>query len=678
MAYGVRFRLTYTNEYGVDIQLDIREDDYSGAISQNVGGYKPISIGYQNSGIEKFKTINPSYIDIELMAIDGDLFDDLMGATARQFDVKYYEDSVIKWSGFIDTNKISRPFKYYPYVFKCRAVDGLIYLKNESYGSLSYPYEGKSTLMGIIINCLDKLEMDLDIHTGVNLYSEDMYDDTYTTNQYDPIYMTHVDQERFIEDNEPWKCDSVLDVCLGIFGAEIHQDNGVWNITRVSEKDQAYTIRKYSYAGIYIEYESFTPQVTLTDNNQTRLNRLGFINADAIIEVSEPLKKITININRYIKPSLYDVWEFEGDDLDGNANDWYNSGTLINDWTVVNRVSSFGISQDQEGRYFLGSRQFYPAIIEGTVAGSTNNKPTYCSSLKSPAYRILSDSNTNVRIEFEYRVKYSDYTVDVSGIMYYFIVFTDNFGDVYYYKNNNLGWVLDNGVPTFSFDRAWKTSETRCSLEFDKIQHNVDLPQSDGTLHVEFFQMAKAGYNIESVIKNCSFRYLYNDELLWEDSTLEYISNKNKKDREYNISLFDAPGVDDNYILKYINGNSFYGALYYKSGGTYSATNKWKENAETAYTTIQQRLLNDIARQYITPIKIINGTIKGAGITYNNVVVVPNDDSAHYLINRLVTDKLRLEMQVELLELKRYSAEYLQDEVLENILDENGDPISVF
>jgi len=286
-------------------------------------------------------------------------------------------------------------------------------------------------------------------------------------------------------------------------------------------------------------------------------------------------------------------------------------------------------------------------------------------------------SYIKLRVTIQYRIRVDDYADDYSGITINApvrIKYTKDGSGAVYYLNS---------------DGIWQSSEYLIyirkippSLDFLTISWDVAIP-SDGVLQIRLgqSQTVYSSYNI--IYKSVVLQWIkLQDESfdLLPDSITKsqgVISNNIYNHPEVSLRLFDAPiTTDPSYDEIY--GNSYWGTLFWKDGSDYVPTKNWKEASESSYQRIQDRLLRDIVNQYQYATTILSGTIKGDGISFNSIIIEPKYDSKWYMINRAAYNTKFDEWFVELVEIRRISYEYLDDELGEHILDENGDPIAVF
>jgi len=236
MAFEVKYRLEFLDEYDRWCRCDVLQDGYTGeTITEKAGqGFSPLSINLGNQGDEKYTTIKPTEIELMIFS-DNFEFEEITEATDKEFQIRVYQaptengSLTLKHIGYVIPEIYSEPYVVEPYGVSIRAAS-LGVLKNTPYtNDYDEFYTGNATLMQIITNCLDKLDYGLDIWDSINQTENDV---PYGDNS--PLKYIELDQETFIEEKNGRErskdCLTVLEDVLKPFVVNFFQDFGRWVI----------------------------------------------------------------------------------------------------------------------------------------------------------------------------------------------------------------------------------------------------------------------------------------------------------------------------------------------------------------------------------------------------------------------------------------------------------------
>jgi hypothetical protein len=178
MAYGVLYRTIFKDILGVTKQVDILEDGYAGAVTVVNSSRNTVASAWDPDEDTKYPQLIASSKDIYLLAPTRKYYINLFTSNKFKYLVKYYENSILIWQGYLLPDLYNETYDNTNYIVNIKAADGLGLLKNIDFldGS-GDPYTGQKTDFEIITICLNKLSLNLDIYSGIDMYETNMVSD---------------------------------------------------------------------------------------------------------------------------------------------------------------------------------------------------------------------------------------------------------------------------------------------------------------------------------------------------------------------------------------------------------------------------------------------------------------------------------------------------------------------
>lgn len=125
MAWATKYRCEVTDIYGVEWDIRIREDGFSGTITNLVGAGDPILFEWNNDSDDVFEPIKSSRLNLTVWSETNFSLIDLYSTEDLQFQVQAYQNSVLFWQGYIITGNYSEPYIDVPYPVTITASCGL-------------------------------------------------------------------------------------------------------------------------------------------------------------------------------------------------------------------------------------------------------------------------------------------------------------------------------------------------------------------------------------------------------------------------------------------------------------------------------------------------------------------------------------------------------------------------
>jgi len=331
MAYGVKYRLSYTNFIGVTIQADVEKLDYVGSIIEYDGGAEAIKPRMDGSE-DTHDPIKVSYLELSFFVDTFGDYAEFLDIDDRDYRVKLYENGTLAGIYWVIAEMISEPLETGKYEIKITAKDGLNTLKN-----IEYPADGRKLITTVIAECLEEtghqvnFQVDIDFnHSGES-----------TSDQ--PINQTYLDTDLYRKNNvENWRCFDVLKDVLEQFSCRIQQRYGKWVITRIDVLyDGSFSGNEYDYTGAAAGTFSFTDLKTIA--NQIDSTHVELLSGGELYKKSAYREAwIKQSLGKTLTSSLYN----------GQFNLWDGSDDPIG-WTInigsSGNVASYNIGDGNYG-----------------------------------------------------------------------------------------------------------------------------------------------------------------------------------------------------------------------------------------------------------------------------------------------------------------------------------------
>tara|TARA_R110002020_G_scaffold469997_1_gene695457 strand:- start:402 stop:2423 length:2022 start_codon:yes stop_codon:yes gene_type:complete len=243
MAYGVKYKLEFSDVLAYEKKVEILKKDYSGSVKNMTGQAEPVIVKW-NSQNDFYKPIIGSVCTLNLFITDSGDYDNFYEYDEREYQIKVsYKDVSNAWQtywlGFIVVDRYREEFKAKPTAITLKAYDGLGTLNN-----YNAPLSTSSTYWNSvrIADILDNLGLDFDIWVQADIYAS--YSDDSGTYPYTPV----VTSSRLIGRDISYggqlgqlekgadvpKCKDQLEAILKSYNCRIYQSYGRWYIVENS------------------------------------------------------------------------------------------------------------------------------------------------------------------------------------------------------------------------------------------------------------------------------------------------------------------------------------------------------------------------------------------------------------------------------------------------------------
>lgn len=240
MAYGVKYRLEFSDVLGNGKKIEILKDNYSGAVLPLVGTADPVSIKWEGDD-DFYSPIIGSTCTLNLFVTDEVQYENFYAFDEEEFKVKiYYKDASnnyqLYWAGFIVTDSYKQALASPPYQISLQAHDGIGLLSTqfmeirntdsffENTGTTS-----RTIAQNLIQDAISKTNLDLNVRFSLNVFSA-FSTSSYIYNQNGGNGFPKYDEELKIID-----CKTYIENMLRGLNARVFQSNGYWFVISNSE-----------------------------------------------------------------------------------------------------------------------------------------------------------------------------------------------------------------------------------------------------------------------------------------------------------------------------------------------------------------------------------------------------------------------------------------------------------
>lgn len=278
MAYGVKYRLEFSDVLGYPRKLEILKKDYTGAVLPMIGAKSPVTISWQSSN-DFYSPIIGSKCQLNLLVTDNVQYDDFYKFDEREYKInvyyvepisevfenrvandggiteaincvenetKYSLDSsgdIIKnynlfWTGFLVVDRYKESITTPPFGIKLNAFDGLGTLSAYN-GTTSPNYDGSTLSTSLtdierISLILQNLDLDIDIHFVNDTFQRDGIIVGGVEYKKFPFIRTQIGANELKKDFDTYTAKEQLKIILSMYNQRIFQSFGKWYIVEAT------------------------------------------------------------------------------------------------------------------------------------------------------------------------------------------------------------------------------------------------------------------------------------------------------------------------------------------------------------------------------------------------------------------------------------------------------------
>jgi hypothetical protein len=607
VGFGPRYQLDFDNILSGankrNYSLKVFKKDYTGPTEFVCGSDAPVEIEWPESGIDKYEGWKPSKCNIAINAEERFTYAELFTSDERDYRVDLLEDGSLEWRGYLLPEFLSHPFQDGMYFVSLTAVDGLATLKNYPYLDPDQnEYTGDRSLLNIIFDCLDKLDLAIPVMTAIDIYEQGMRetDNVLDTNEIisDPLFQALVNVDHFKDEKgKIWDCEKVLKTVLDTFKARISQYKGKWQIEAVDAKrDPVWTV-------IYNPDRTFAGY-QLIDPIQARKRPINgyplWLEEVPNFELIPAAKETVVENDLEVITNLIKGGEFKNQDFQNDVN--------LKDW--------FGFAPIE--RFIVDEKNGKNAIVFPTV------RPVFglADYQQSKPFFLLTELTTQLYIKIEYFIDGQPSE--------------DSYAEICF-KLENEQYSLRNANPGSS-NGIWDTDVSGSNFKIRVTKGNsvqsfeMITPALIGTgnYYLRLYELTNQRAPNVSFIRYHSVSVAVLPEgkrpLEFQESVITNNGHYSWTPDPYEVYFTDTPPTL-NYKTIFRN--------YIQVAGVQSSG--WHFKGETEQNNLLNILSANIAYNYSRPTHVLRGTLQGH-FRYGHILQEPYNDNRLFFADGLRID----------------------------------------
>ena len=576
---AVKYFFEFTDLEGINHRVDIASDDFTGEATEISG---EVNFDYaENDGVLDY--IKGNGLTIDILADENINFLDLYSETDRFWKTTYTRNSIVLFNGFLKPDGLFQSFVQDRYIISLDCVDGLSYLKDLSYvDSGGFPFVGNQSLLEIIVNCLKRTEIALNINISLDFFYSGLAE---TESVAENVFF---DTQRFVKDDNDtiMNCDEVLKSVLTPYNAVITQYNNEWYIYKPINfvNNSSLDFFCYDSDGNALTPSEKTLNIDLLLGSQINGFYPHHSGANQQISLKNGIGAFRVNYKYGFVKSLVDNIYLE------------HNGSTIDDWNI-NSFSNIN----------LGSEGFGVVFTFSTFTSSVLN-------LTSDLITITSSDSLDITIKYD-TIQSPPSSNDVFSFFRYKIIL-DTGSTVYYYSSSNT-WTTFN-----TFLQADSDLEGTSSI----IKQTIFAPPENGDLRVEIYTPTTTVIGPGPTTS----RIFLNEVSFAPINT----ANNNLKGEFHTFQRTDKPPVKINSVKEVFNGDTpseLYVGVIYKSDGA-TPTQTWNRKGKTESLEILRLMGLETMLIQQKPAIIFSGDVYGY-IPYLSRIRIDGLDGVFYFLN---------------------------------------------
>ena len=237
MAYGVKYRLEFSDDLENGKKIEILKNNYTGSVLDIIGADEPCIISWESDD-NIYSPIKGSQCVLNFYVTDSVSYDNFYEYDEREYQVKiYYKDSSnvyqLFWIGWLVNDQFREAVTTKPFPITLKAIDGLGTLDSFDMTLYQNSYSALSARQWIT-STLENLDLDLDIYVSQDIHKLNAISTQYTI--YDILSINPYNFQK--DDLGINTAKHTLEQILKFTNARIFQSFGRW-----------YIINNSSYSG---------------------------------------------------------------------------------------------------------------------------------------------------------------------------------------------------------------------------------------------------------------------------------------------------------------------------------------------------------------------------------------------------------------------------------------------
>lgn len=453
-------------------RCEIFNDDFVGDATEIKGNVTVVKVNDD----DVLKPTRGGGLKLQLEANTDLTFEDFQTEKERQYYVKYFRNGQLISISWLDPEGLFEDYVNNEWILSLDCTDGIGFLNNLEYvdNTTKERFIGKQSMLEVIVNCLKRTNIDMNIYTSLNVY----YDVQSTLT--DTFSQAYINANRFIKDdnNTVMNCAEVLSSILELFGAVITQYKGEWYIYKPNELTDNTSLTFYGYDsdGVALNPTTYTIDFAQTIGSRGDGFYPHHINANQQFSRVSPIGAYRINYKYGIVKSFFEniplISVLTPPAINETVDEW-----TINDYTNLT----------------------FPSSNEGFILAKV-------SSVSSPTLLATSDSfnfQTGDFLNFNISLRNNEATpINRENTDAKFKLILDDSGTLYYMDIDG-GW---STTDTFISLRAWNAVS-------NFIIKSQSIPQT-GSIYIEVWR-PKGNQLADSpdvLLLNCNFSPVVDSE----------------------------------------------------------------------------------------------------------------------------------------------------------------------
>lgn len=641
-SWGVKYKMTYYDQYGELNEVYFRERGYVGSQSSIRGmGRSPGVLQVNSPSKDPYKQVLRGTTAVFTLEDDTGLkYEELMKSDGKKYHVQWDKDSTLYWAGWVTQGAFQNPYSIASYGVGITCTDGIATLRN-----YQVSLTGKQSLMEVLAHCLGNIRAS---SLPVNALWEnlDKYEEHHDTGNSDsPLTQTYIDCDDVLYDDEGegMACYDAINQLFLSWGVMLRQSQGEWELLQISIMAEEYRRRKFTLSAGSYSYDSnelHDPVVTTT--GAVSLATINVLKEGGDVQALDALKKYTIT-------QMYG--KRDGFLLNQEFKDW--TAGVLDDWMLGGSIT---IRR-------LGDK----ARITPSASGYLQQEIT-----------LDMSSFQKLRINMKYVIGES-LGHDLTFVFELMII---NSGITYYYDFENQYWA----TPVAQWSKVYDEATTE-DLELLSGQINTGVTPT-GTLRLKIKVLCNDDRDF--FLDECFLRLMEYDttsydttEFVAENKQTVGVNPHNNLTTTYESLASDTPEIGYYpYGEPVLNEQLIYKNILLYLDSTYDPTFRWlrTELSSDGYDTLINKVITEITRYRSEPRMRVRSDLMSNNVFPGTIIedqFLTNDlgNARRFMILEGEYDSLNGEWKgVELLEM--YSIEVDVPQPLEDsagvMYDEDG------
>lgn len=579
MAYGVKYRLNFSDVRSRKRRVEILKNGYGGEVFPMIGTDEPVVIEWKADD-DFYEPLIGSQCQLNLYVTDEVTYDQFYLFNEREYMVKVYYESApdvytVYWQGWVANDIYSEAITTTPYQLTVNANDGLGSL--EAFDTwIPAIGEPDPTLWKFIYKNLQQIDLGFEIwiSNDIRIFNESIWNNVFDDVT---IFKEGVFQDNYIIQD----AKKVLRSILLAFNCKIYQAYGRWIIANASSYGDQRVINgiqngSLSGAGILAAKQGYlnsgSEDIKFEIYNAAGANT-GGVTDNYLRIVPQYFKAINNNLTRLIKRPLrryQEILNIKQKRIDSNLNASFEFE--YENWdTTFGAVGTF-VSDAFAGRKairFTGTSALgvYQTKLFSTGAGSA---------IKGNDYQVLISVNidqggSDNRLPWYLRIEYTS-------------------GSFYYWSEVNKSWGTSGSI-------LWNEFPLDANGEWEILKATAGALTVNGTMDIGFGipYIDASGSFVDTHIDNFAVRNIDRDQNLYNEILFE---------REQTSSLITTDVMEHEDVKQANIGDNIF-------WGQFKLQPRFKRCNDTTPKTIEEIVTQQRLNDFRAYSKSYEGTLYG-------------------------------------------------------------------